>query len=397
MLILEQDHPRMTKKEENFNTFLSLIVSYICATSFGFHISSIEIIKNYLNYNNKTHNDFYILASVIFLCPIFSVLSFSSIKIKKSDWFKIICLINIFSMIILFTTNFYVLFFIRMIIGIIIGFTTALIPNHIHILKSKKSGIWVSLFQVFILFGVFLGQVSTYFAIDQNSIVFIALLFSLFNLFGLICSFFIRTANTIKLFLEEKNIKDLLKEPRAKKSILLAILINFTQQMTGIRGLIVYSNLLLKNYNNPKFITFCIGAFSTCVSLFSSFFINIYDRKFILKISIIILIITHFLFLIGILPIFSLILFHFGYSIGIGPISWLLTSEIFPFEYQKAAASLCVCFHWISAFLVVAFFEYFFKIFKEKIFLWFIFILTVFIVCIVHWYDETKDRVSDFQ
>lgn len=392
--------PIMNRLRTQTHAALSLIPIYICATSFGFHVSSLEMIKNNLKFYNTSgieQSHFYILASVIFICPIISNLIFPFIQYERRTWIMFISLVNIFAPIGLSQNNFIILLLTRMIIGFFIGISTVVIPQLLNILSKNISGFLVPLFQMFILFGVFLGQIATYFAVNRNNMLFVLGFFSSLNVIALFCSFFLKEPVAIRYYLAEKKISDLLKSKDAKKSLFLSVLICFTQQMTGIRGLIVYSNTILRNYKDPGLISIFIGGFSVLVTILSSFLINRIGRRPLLLLSTYILIVSHFAFFLDILLVLSFVLFHFGYSIGIGPICWVAPNELFPWEYQKAALTLCSTANWLAAFLVVALFEHFLILVGTNLFIWFIFVQIFFLISITYFFEETKQKEANFQ
>lgn len=390
----------MNKLRKKMQELFSLIPIYVCAISFGFHVSSLEMIKNYskmIPSANLEQSHFYILASVIFICPIISNLIFPFFEFERRTWIILISLVNVFTPIGLSKVNFIILLLTRMATGFFIGISTVVIPQFLNILSKGRPSVLVPMFQVFILIGVSFGQIATYSAINRTIVIFVLGLFSSLNVLAFFCSFFLKEPITTKFYLVEKKISDLLKFRNARKSLFLGILIGFTQQMTGVRGLIIYSNTILKDYKNPKLITMLIGFFSVIVTILSSFLINRVGRKPLLKLSTYLITIAHIAFFINkILPL-SFVLFHFGYSIGIGPICWLAPNELFPWEYQKSASTLCSTANWLAAFLVVAFFEYFLLMIGTNLFIWFIFVQAVFLISITYLFEETKQKESDFQ
>lgn len=377
----------------------SLFAAYMTSLSFGFHVSSLEMVKNNckIDESTLTQQNFYILASALFVCPIFSGICASFLNISLSHWIWIISGANFFSAYGMTFQNFNSLLIYRLLVGFFTGISTAVVPRYIAIIMGKRRGIWVTLFQACIIFGVFLGQLATYLAKNSFIMKCILVVFAFPNAVAFFGFGFLINPENGQFLRKEKGIIELFKDVKARRSILLAIFTSFTQQSCGVRGLIVYSNTLLKEFGNPKFLTACIGLFSLVITIFSSLFIDKIGRKPLLIISALILLIAHCFFFFRLNALISLIFFHFGYSIGIGPICWLIANEIFPKQYQRAANTICTVTHWISAFLIVAFFEYFLLILEQKVFVWFIVVVLGYLLVLSLLFKETKNKNPDFQ
>lgn len=373
---------------------ISFVIAYSTCISFGFHISSVEMLKTNFFKNEQNSNFIYTLISVLFLFAIFSGFLINFLNFKMRQYIKIIPLIYSLTVFGLIFKIRYILLLSRIIIGFFIGISQAVVPRYISLLGNEKRGFFVFLCQVFLLFGVFLGQVASYIA---DNILKMRLVFLMFSILNIILFLFSNNILEINLTTSyQKSFFELIKEKKARKSLFLAIMIHFTQQMSGIRGIIVYSNTLLKYYPNPKLLTMLIGLFSVTVTFLTAKIIDKIGRKKLLISSSIILLISYILFYLNFNPIFTILFFHCGYSIGLGPITWLLSNELFPMEYQKASNAICVIINWGSAFLIVAFFDVLLEKIGRNIYFIFIWIISIFLLTI-KFLKETKNKELCFQ
>lgn len=380
---------------------ISLSICYITSLSFGFHLSSIEMIKKHFFKTDEfdlTNNQFYSVASILLITPILAGNFIFKYKWKSIDWIKNVCIAHACLTYCLMIPHFCILFLVRAALGIVIGISTAIVPRYLSMLNEQKRGTLVFLFQLNLLLGIFIGQCATYIA---SSFLIMKIIFTVFSLINVIAGAFFsdyliepqEDINSEK----DKSVIELLKEKRAIKSLIIAFIIHFSQQMSGIRGLIVYSNTILKNTFDPQLVTAFIGLFSASITFCCSFVIDRVGRKPLLIFSSTVMTISHCLMIGKILPCFALCLYHFGYSLGIGPICWLITNEIFPSQYQKAANSLCLIVNWISAFLVVAFFEFLLFKISHRIFFVFIFASITLLISTILIIKETKGSEPNFQ
>lgn len=379
----------------NKNFIFGIIPAYTTAVSFGFHITIIELIKFNCKSTDLNHHKFYILASIIFLIPIFSSILNNRINISFKAWAFYILFIHALTSFFLTSKKFEILLMARVLIGIFIGFTTTKMPMFISILADRKRGQFVPLFQMFILLGVFLGQLSTYLGKKYINFSTISAIFCIINLIA-ICLLHGNDGEQIQTQ-SLNNISDLLNEDDAWKSLFLAILICLTQQLCGIRGIIVYSNTLLKDFAHPEAITAVLGLFSVILTGVSSFLIEIFGRKPLLLISAAIISFSYCLFLFQTWPPLAIGCFYTGYSLGIGPICWLVANELFPFKYQKAANNICIMFHWVAASIVVATFEILLEKIGRFLFIGLFFLLLSFFIVIFNQFSETKGLAPQFQ
>ncbi|ELA46872.1 hypothetical protein VCUG_01646 [Vavraia culicis subsp. floridensis] len=378
----------------------SILVAYACGLSFGFHLTALEIIKKlYFTHNAPyTLKEFYMLASLLFISPLAGSVLYNNINMKLNLWIGLILLLHSISGIGLIFSYLPTLYAFRCAAGVAIGLSTAVVPQYVSRIKKKRRGFYIFLFQVSILTGILIGQILSY---CTSTVLSFRISFATFSIINAACAFMslsIQQLAESKVRGESGGVHSLLTSSRHIKSVLLALCIHIGQQMTGINGVIVYSNTLLeKNPGNPQIRTILIGLFSLVVTLVSSAFVDVFGRKVLLLMSSTIIAVSLALLTTKKYVLAAVLAFQFGYSIGLGPITWLLTNELFPINYQQAANSICVTANWFCAFLVVISFEHLYLSAANALIWFYVVCMAIFAAVFLFYYKETKGKEPNFQ
>lgn len=378
----------------------SVIVAYMTGISFGFHLTALEIIKKLYFVDGKmyTMNMFYIIASLLFLSPIAGSLLYSCVDVLLHHWIGLILFAHAISGLGLILHYYVTLLLFRCVAGIAIGLSTVVVPQYISRVKEKNRGFFVFLFQVALLIGILVGQVLSYFASTVSQSCAVHVFFFIFNIVFASLSLFIRKIQNKRHKGETRGIFDLFSKKTHLRSIFLAFCIHIGQQMTGINGIIVYSNTLLgKGDMDPQIRTIMVGVFSLVVTLVSSMFVDVFGRKILLIASSIVVAIALIIITTKKYVLIAILLFQFGYSFGLGPITWLLTNELFPLSYQQIANSICGSVNWLCGFITVAFFEYFYLQMGNVLIWFYVVCMTIFSIVFLFFYRETKGKDPNFQ
>ncbi|KRH93273.1 Major Facilitator Superfamily (MFS) [Pseudoloma neurophilia] len=385
--------------------YLSLAVCYLTAFFFGFHLTGIEMIRKfYFKTNEKLVQKYYYIAAILFAVPIFGGIFRSFIFLNIPQWFCIIHSSHLAAFL-LYMTGYIQLFYVaRFFAGFGMGLSSSVVPEYVGKLAPERRGFLTYLFQTYILVGVLTGQICT---ILSTKIVFMNSFYGIAActaLIAAICTFVI-------ILPEEDDIKnsrsnethktllDLLKDNKSKKSIMIALLTHVTQQMTCIKAVLTYSNTLFERSSpgSAQKKTILVGFFSLVITYFTSFIIERVGRKILVQLSTIVVCVSLWILIKDYNPLFALILFQFGYSFGLGPVTWLLTSEIFPIEYQPVAVPICGIINWFCATMTVLFFEKWIKAYGAQILYINIAILLVVACMMQVLLKETRGRPAKFQ
>ncbi|XP_040819303.1 solute carrier family 2, facilitated glucose transporter member 6 isoform X5 [Ochotona curzoniae] len=119
------------------------------------------------------------------------------------------------------------------------------------------------------------------------------------------------------------------RDPRVCRPILIALLMRFLQQLTGITPILVYLQSIFSSTAvllPPEDDAAIVGAVRLLSVLIAALTMDLAGRKVLLFVS--------------------------GYAMGWGPITWLLMSEILPLRARGVASGLCVLVSWLTAFVL---------------------------------------------
>ncbi|KAM5299729.1 solute carrier family 2, facilitated glucose transporter member 6 isoform 2-T2 [Ctenodactylus gundi] len=123
------------------------------------------------------------------------------------------------------------------------------------------------------------------------------------------------------------------RDPHVYRPILIALLMRFLQQLTGITPILVYLQPIFDSTAvllPPEDDAAIVGAVRLLSVLIAALTLDLAGRKVLLFIS--------------------------GYAMGWGPITWLLMSEILPLRARGVASGLCVLVSWLTAFALTKYF-----------------------------------------
>ena len=157
------------------------------------------------------------------------------------------------------------------------------------------------------------------------------------------------------------------------KSVLVAILLMFFQQLVGINAVIYFVPKIFQsafNFSsaNSIWISVGIGAVNVISTIVALGIMNRFNRKSLLifgsiemAISFIILIILNLTLGVhsmgsAIATMIFIALFIIGFAVSWGPICWIMISEIFPLKVRGLGTSIGSAANWIGDFIVSQFF-----------------------------------------
>jgi len=153
-----------------------------------------------------------------------------------------------------------------------------------------------------------------------------------------------------------------------KRVLVLGILLQVFQQLTGINTVIYYSGIIFHNagVSNPAAGTILVGIINVLATIIAIVCIDKFGKKPLLSTGLIIMIITliinGIMFSIGNLGTFgqitlviSTLVFIVGFAYSWGPVVWAMCAEIFPLEGREFGMVVTTAVNWIFAFIVVRF------------------------------------------
>jgi sugar porter (SP) family MFS transporter len=329
----------------------------------------------------------------------------------------------------------------RFVGGLGVGASSVVAPMYIsEIAPAKNRGQLVATFQFNIVFGILLAYFSNYLLSDLGAdgwrwmlaiIAFPALLF-------IILMFFVpesprwlmvhrKEYDKARKILEVSDpngvdeaiaaIHQAIDEEKQKTSlsqffkrrytvpILLAFLIAFFNQMSGINAIIYFAPRVFEMAGIGKSAAFLqsagIGAANLVFTMLGLYLIDKLGRKKLMLIGSIGYIISlgavaaafQYQGLNGIIVPVCLFLFIASHAIGQGAVIWVFISEIFPNQVRSYGQSLGSSTHWIMAALVTSVFPLFANnpnIGPAKIFLFFAFMMVLQLLWVIFKMPETK-------
>ncbi|MEQ8239692.1 MAG: sugar porter family MFS transporter [Cyclobacteriaceae bacterium] len=294
----------------------------------------------------------------------------------------------------------YTFSFFRFIGGLGVGASTIAAPAYISEIAPKElRGKLVALYQFNIVFGILVAFVSNYFLKDLGenawrgmigaeaipALIYIALVFRIpasprwlilkkgnvekakevFRLIGVTDETTLeRTVNLIaQEAKEEKAHPENLFQPKYRKIILLAFLIAFFNQASGINAILYYAPRIMAEAGLDKGVSFLssigIGLTNLVFTLVGLYLIDLLGRKVLMYIgsigyivSLSLVSLAFFLDWTGMVVPVLLFVFIGAHAIGQGTVIWVFISEIFPNHLRAKGQSFGSSIHWIMAALI---------------------------------------------
>jgi sugar porter (SP) family MFS transporter len=294
----------------------------------------------------------------------------------------------------------YTFSFFRFIGGLGVGASTIAAPAYIsEIAPKERRGKLVALYQFNIVFGILVAFISNYLLKDLGdnawrgmigaetipALIYMVLVFKIppsprwlilrkgnvvkakeiFRSIGVTDEATLeRTVNQItQEAKDEKKNPENVFQPKYRKIILLAFLIAFFNQASGINAILYYAPRIMAEAGLDKGVSFLssigIGLTNLVFTLVGLYLIDLLGRKVLMYIGsigyIISLSLVSMAFFLGwtgmVVPIL-LFVFIGAHAIGQGTVIWVFISEIFPNHLRAKGQSLGSSTHWIMAALI---------------------------------------------
>ncbi|EER01738.1 Sugar transport protein, putative [Perkinsus marinus ATCC 50983] len=160
---------------------------------------------------------------------------------------------------------------------------------------------------------------------------------------------------------------------KCKKQALIAVMIHFLTQMSGLNALAFYlTSIFMKaGLSNADFMSLIVQLVTMLTTLPASYLVETLGRRVLLLSSCLVMGIAQFLTAcffylerdnatatsssspLGWLVILGVYAYQISFAWGVGPIRWILVAELFPCRARGVAASLAASANWISAFIFI--------------------------------------------
>ncbi|CAL1541319.1 unnamed protein product [Lymnaea stagnalis] len=206
------------------------------------------------------------------------------------------------------------------------------------------------------------------------------------------------------------SILQLLRSPTLRTPMLIGVVMQLSQQLSGINGVFYYSTSLFEDaglsQSTAKYTTSAVGGVMVVMTMIT---IPLMDRlgRRTLHLSglggmaFFSVLITVALALKDQVPGFDvtsiplMLLYVVFFALGPGSIPWLIVSELFSQDARPSAMSLCVLVNWLSSFIVGFIFPTMQASLKDYTFLPFTFLLVLFFIFTFYKVPETKGKTFE--
>nr|XP_015824335.2 solute carrier family 2, facilitated glucose transporter member 1 isoform X2 [Nothobranchius furzeri] len=212
-----------------------------------------------------------------------------------------------------------------------------------------------------------------------------------------------------KMMMEKKvTIPELFRSPVYRQPILVAIMLQLSQQLSGINAVFYYSTGIFERagVSQPVYATIGAGVVNTIFTVVSLFVVEHVGRRplhliglmgmavsaVFLTVAMALLDQLSWMSYVSIVAIFSFVAF---FEIGPGPIPWFIVAELFSQGPRPAAVAVAGFCNWSANFLVGMFFQYVEQLCGPFVFIIFTVLLLGFFVFTYFKVPETKGRTFE--
>ncbi|XP_051515975.1 solute carrier family 2, facilitated glucose transporter member 1-like [Myxocyprinus asiaticus] len=203
-------------------------------------------------------------------------------------------------------------------------------------------------------------------------------------------------------------IPELFRSPLYRQPIFIAIMLQLSQQFSGINAVFYYSTGIFENAGVPEpvYATIGAGVVNTAFTVVSLFIVERAGRRslhliglmgmavssVLMTIAMALLEQVKWMSYVSIVAIFSFVAF---FEIGPGPIPWFIVAELFSQGPRPSAIAVAGFSNWFANFLVGMCFQYVEQLTGPYVFIIFTVLLLIFFVFTYFKVPETKGRTFD--
>ncbi|XP_077167224.1 solute carrier family 2, facilitated glucose transporter member 1 isoform X1 [Paroedura picta] len=203
-------------------------------------------------------------------------------------------------------------------------------------------------------------------------------------------------------------ILELFRSPMYRQPILIAIVLQLSQQLSGINAVFYYSTKIFSKagVKQPVYATIGAGVINTAFTVVSLFVVERAGRRtlhltglagmagcaVLMTIALALLDQVYWMSYISIIAIFGFVAF---FEIGPGPIPWFIVAELFSQGPRPSAFAVAGLANWTSNFIVGMGFQYIEELCKAYVFIIFVVLLILFFIFTYFKVPETKGRTFD--
>nr|XP_057902460.1 solute carrier family 2, facilitated glucose transporter member 3a [Doryrhamphus excisus] len=211
-----------------------------------------------------------------------------------------------------------------------------------------------------------------------------------------------------KMALEKKvTIPELFRSPAYRQPLLIAVMLQLSQQLSGINAVFYYSTGIFSSagVKQPIFATIGAGIVNTIFTVVSLFLVEKAGRRTLHLLGLGGMAVSAVLMTVSLLmtdiaamsyvAIFAVMVFVAMFELGPGPIPWFIVAELFSQGPRPAAMAVAGCCNWTSNFLVGISFPKLEELCGPWVFLIFTAFLIIFFIFTFLKVPETKGKTFD--
>uniref|UniRef100_A0A3Q2PMV7 Solute carrier family 2 member 3b n=1 Tax=Fundulus heteroclitus TaxID=8078 RepID=A0A3Q2PMV7_FUNHE len=213
----------------------------------------------------------------------------------------------------------------------------------------------------------------------------------------------------MKMAMEKKvTMLELFRSPNYRQPIIIAIILQLSQQLSGINAVFYYSTGIFKTagVTQPIYATIGAGVVNTVFTVVSLFLVERAGRRTLHLIGLAGMAVSALLMTISLslvantpslshLAIAAVLGFVASFEMGPGPIPWFIVAELFSQGPRPAAMAVSGCSNWTANFLVGLVFPKLEETIGAYVFLIFMVLLILFFIFTYLRVPETKGRTFD--
>ncbi|KAJ8338218.1 hypothetical protein SKAU_G00371840 [Synaphobranchus kaupii] len=204
------------------------------------------------------------------------------------------------------------------------------------------------------------------------------------------------------------SIAELFRSPLYRQPIIIAILLQLSQQLSGINAIFYYSTSIFEKagVQSPVYATIGAGVVNCAFTVVSLFLVEKMGRRtlhmlglggmclcgVIMTVALSLLDSVPWMSYISMLAIFGFVAF---FEVGPGPIPWFFVAELFSQGPRPAAMAVAGCSNWTANFIIGMGFQYIADICGPYVFLIFAALLLFFLIFTFFRVPETRGKTFD--
>ncbi|KAF4039918.1 Sugar (and other) transporter [Phytophthora infestans] len=203
-----------------------------------------------------------------------------------------------------------------------------------------------------------------------------------------------------------QGVGDVLRDKKIRVPLLVAVVLQCAQQLSGINAVMFYASSFFKNagLENPLVgitLVYIVNVLATVVALM---LMDSAGRRPLLLWSIVGMLVSSGILTVGLmdlLPFGSLfsvggvMSFVWFFEIGLGPIPWLIAAEMFPAKSRTTATAIATMVNWFGLFLIGIFFPTMQAALDDFIFVPFAVLLVLALVFSLKYVPETRGKTVE--